>query len=703
MKRRRMLVRVITGMVAIGVAWVTSEARVGSAASAGTERALGSKSEPDAEFPDAEFIVLNTCEFGRSEYLGVSIPFNKGQVPAGKDLNALVIEGKPTAWRPLMHYDDGSVMMAQAQAKFDLAPNSKAKFKISAGTAVTGKMKANQNALNMELIWVDNDGKRHATSAAVVEVLEHTAFRHVTKYRGVIRQGDKEALGLTVWKYATKDADWGHFDILFGLDSMENPLPLVELKSATLRFDNLEVHPMWGHKYGDIQGVTVDGNDTVITLERDFRMLDNECRAYRAVWGKPGDKKLKMLADNPLYPLATPATFKAREQAIGVCGYVPPLLHGATEQDAWSHVDNTWRAEYERTAGPTDHLGYTCMKSPGATGDQADFGVLRMFRTYQSGHPGLLQDIMPAMFREALRMNNFYGLKASDYADTDVYFWTEKSNERMGNGGKIGRGQKHWDTVYANRGEMWMGYDLQHYSLNYKYEAWTLTGNWYLYHQMEQHYQHIALGWIYGPFENMGTANRALGRTLHAAMLAQRVVGDPSLMQKIIEIKLPFTLETMKKNREKFESSAIGVWENASDGRIPKLNQGTEWPKNDVVCNWQEGLMLWSLALVPDKASQETAFEAGRELCLKGYDMKTGKVKDYYLVHDPSKYFSSGYFNGWVYPSMRMAATQAVRRNHPDAKAMVAAADAVGKSIFGSNNDGPFCTGYRFGAIPPRH
>ncbi len=157
MKRRRMLVRVITGMVAIGVAWVTFEARVGSAASPGTERALGSKSEPDAEFPDAEFpdaefIVLNTCEFGRSEYLGVSTPFNKGQVPAGKDLNALVIEGRPTAWRPLMHYDDGSVMMAQAQAKFDLAPNHKAKFKIDAGMAVTGKMKADQNALNMELV-----------------------------------------------------------------------------------------------------------------------------------------------------------------------------------------------------------------------------------------------------------------------------------------------------------------------------------------------------------------------------------------------------------------------------------------------------------------------------------------------------------------------------------------------------------------------
>ena len=90
---------------------------------------------------------------------------------------------------------------------------------------------------------------------------------------------------------------------------------------------------------------------------------------------------------------------ESREAAIGILGHVPPLPDGVTAVQACAFMDKLSAGEYQAGAKPWDHLGYTCSQQPGATGDQADFGVLALFRTYETGHPGELYNVMPAMFR----------------------------------------------------------------------------------------------------------------------------------------------------------------------------------------------------------------------------------------------------------------------------------------------------------------
>ena len=646
----------------------------------------------------AKFTVLNTSDVARDEYLCVSIPFKPGQVA----LNKLVIEGKPTGWRVLTRYPDKSVMIAQAQAKLALKPNEKATFKIVPGEALPVPMDVVEPVLKLTLELTTEGGKVLKAAVKRGKTLEQTGLRTVARYRGVITNADgKEPLGITVYKETWHNHSRGHMDVMIASDSLHKPLPVVKFKQLALVAEGIRLAPLWPQKEGQIE-VTTEGQRTRVVLLGSDYIGDNTGKAYRFAYGPIDDGYVETMAGRPLYPLATPATFKARQAAIGILGYVPALAKGVTEKKAWDYLGATYLGRYKGPKGPWDHLGYACMKGPGATGDQVDFGVLAMFRTYQSGHPGALYNIMPAMFRESCRMNQFYGLDAQDLIPKKVVFWTERFHHRMMGPVTLGRGQKHWDIIYKGRYHHgWSGYDDQHFSLNHKYEAWTLTGNWLLHGQLAGHYQTIALGQLNHFWYSHGIGQRAMGRVTHAALLASRATGDDWLVAELVKKYVKHALPAFRANQKRYGVAAIALWRNMKDGRVPNLAEPGK--PNDLVCNWQEGLIAWAVGQLPDKRMKQMAYEAGKTMCLTGFDFESRRVKTYYSAADPSKFTTGGIGSTWFYPSMRWAATEAIRRGDPDAAKMKLAADTVLRGIRGGKLEGYVFAPYqRWTAIPEK-
>ncbi len=649
----------------------------------------------------AEFTVLNPSDTLRDECLCVSIPFAPGSVADETALARLTIRGVPTAWRVLTRYPDKSIMMAQAQGRLPLRPGERATLAIVPGKALAAApAPAPMPAATpqVKLVWTDPEGQVLSAVTRADSVLEKTALRTVTRLRGVVVDpAGKEPLGLTVWLEDWRDNPHGYMDVMVACDSLDRPVPLVHFRELALEVKGLRVRPLWPQKEKGLKVKDSDDGTTVVLICDDF-FADNQGKAYRLAYGPVGDEYVDRMAEAPLYPLATPETFKDRQQAIGILGCVPALPEGVSAQKAWDVLEGRWRAEYRSAKGPWDALGYACMPGPGATGDQADFGVLAMFRTYQTGHPGELTNVMPAMFRESCRINHFFGLDARALLAQKAVFWTERINERIWTG--LGRDEKHWQAVYQSRHHGWSGYDEEHYSLNHLYEAWTLTGNWMLQAELALHQTHITLCYLNHFRYAGGLGNRTMGRVVHAALLAARATGDPWVVEAIVRKFHRHAVPRFEALKEKYAAAglaAFAVWEGVADRRVPFEKIGSR----DLVCNWQEGLIDWAVGQLPDKRIRQMAYEAGRCMCLNGFDQATGRLKTYYAAADPSRFESGGIASSWYYPSMRWAAAEAARRRDPAAERMQNAADAVLAGIrSGSLEGGAFAPWQRWTAVP---
>jgi hypothetical protein len=655
--------------------------------------------------PVPTFCVRNLDMAERDEFLAVSIPFKPGEIPDEQALSAYVVEGRPTAWRTLIRHPDGSILMAQAQARFVVGPYAQGRFSIVPGAALTALGKFTAPPIKIKLLWTDEQGVTRACTTVRDKVMEQTALRQVLRYRGAItNEQGREPLGLTVWSETWADCPRGYLSLMAAADALEKPVPVVKIKELAIETDGTEIVPLWPQKEkGLVARQTTNG--TRVVLLRDHYMVDNSGKAYRFAWGPVGDRSLQGMADRPLYPLCTPETFKSRQAAIGILGYVPSLAQGATPEKATAFMDRRWPDEHLAETGPWDHLGYTCSQSPGATGDQADFGVLALYRTYQSGHPGELMSAMAAGYRESCRINHFYGLDAKKLLRAKVVFWTERINERAVADGVLGRTKAHWDAIYNGGYRYWCGYDEEHMSLNSVYEAWSLTGDPFLWEELNLHYQHLALCYLNDAWHKGGIGNRAMGRMAHAALLCARAVGDPWVVQGIIEKFRQHALPAFERNKAEFPGvAAFALWRNVTDGRQPRLNEGMPGRGNDMVCNWQDGLIAWAVGQLPDPTMKQMAYEVGKSMCLNGFDFGDGTLKTYYAAWDPSRCSKGGIGETWYYPSMRWAATEAIRRQDLDAGRMKEAADRVLAKIAIPERleGGAFAPSHRWTAIPEK-
>ena len=137
------------------------------------------------------------------------------------------------------------------------------------------------------------------------------------------------------------------------------------------------------------------------------------------------------------------------------------------------------------------------------------------------------------------------------------------------------------------------------------------------------------------------------------------------------------------------------------DGRVPDFVDGVTVKVNDVVANWQEGLIGWAVAQLPSKKAKQMGYEAGRCMGTIGYDHIGGGPKTYYAAADPSRFKKGGIGTSWFYPSIRYAATEAARRGDPDAEKLKLAADQMLTNLRQARlEDGVFAPYHRWTAIP---
>ncbi len=96
----------------------------------------GPREEPPRRPLPAPLVLLeNRSALIREETVLVSIPFAEGAV---KGIPRLVVRGRPTAWRILERWPDGSTRVAQAQFPLRLAPGERLNLPLVPGKPLTG-------------------------------------------------------------------------------------------------------------------------------------------------------------------------------------------------------------------------------------------------------------------------------------------------------------------------------------------------------------------------------------------------------------------------------------------------------------------------------------------------------------------------------------------------------------------------------------
>ena len=165
--------------------------------------------------------------------------------------------------------------------------------------------------------------------------------------------------------------------------------------------------------------------------------------------------------------------------AFGPYGYVPPpppWLRGNALRQHFAHRHRTF-VRRERPGGDAfDVFGHGLARMAGQTGDQGDFGVVKLSEVAWSGVPSMLLEVELSVLQEACRPVHFFEADATPVEPDDHPDWV------------VWSGRTHWHAnvskdrlgkpVPAPRGEFhgWTGKDRQHWSSNYLASYALLTG-----------------------------------------------------------------------------------------------------------------------------------------------------------------------------------------------------------------------------------
>lgn len=203
-----------------------------------------------------------------------------------------------------------------------------------------------------------------------------------------------------------------------------------------------------GSEWADGQGTTVSGTATFIDETGSIEKIDAEQRA-QGLWGHSANYLAWTTPDSlTTDPMRAADDLRHEASMIGT------------------------NLDYDPLA---DWFGrHGCLKNPGGTGDQPDFGMTKLSEIAVYGCPEMLAHIQESVQQETARPINFDG-NWSD--DTGTWLWQNRPFYRApGNQcpNTIGRDFElaSWDVPGG-----WYGYDRQHWSMNYLLFYALLSGS----------------------------------------------------------------------------------------------------------------------------------------------------------------------------------------------------------------------------------
>ncbi|MCA8955529.1 MAG: hypothetical protein KDC87_05615, partial [Planctomycetes bacterium] len=370
-----------------------------------------------------------------------------------------------------------------------------------------------------------------------VEVLEQNQARQVLLYRCRIgRTGLLFELILTCYR------GQAHFqaDVALFFSDPTSAAMQVAVQEVAIESSGLVLALRNARAFGVTQQITPAGSRT--TLLRDAVLGDGQGIRRSGVLRPPLGGKGPALAARThdaaaLVPVLAATSWRGTG-AYGPFGYVPvppPWLEGSAGRQALALRHRQFVAWSARPGDPFVRCDHMLAKDPSQTGDQGDFGILRLEPVVSTGLPSFLLEVEPSVLQEACRPVHFFeadGTPVRTQKHPDWVVWDgrahwnkEASPDRLG--------KPHPQPKFHANG--WFGKDRQHWSSNYLCGYYLLTGAAWARREIDNEVQ-LFLG-MQTVRPGLGTtgrgAPRAAGRMLLLGCWLYQCTGDQALLDRM--------------------------------------------------------------------------------------------------------------------------------------------------------------------------
>jgi len=494
--------------------------------------------EPAPEPPAAvrSLCLQNLAPHARHEGAAVVVPFASGAVPNEPDLH---VRDTPTAWQPFgARWPDGSLRQALCLFPVTLAPLQERTLELVPGSGPalpTGKIEL--PTAKIEFV-VTIAGTTTRTEPVPVADLEANALRRVQLRRARIgTTGFVGELIVTAWR------DQPHAAVEVGVFWSDPSTPAMQCQVERLAIESRGMALVL--RYPGRHGVTqrTTGFGSINVLLQDITIGDGQGIRRTGALVPPlrGDGGIADSTSTAacLVPVLG-ATSWTDSGAFGAFGYVPempPWLQGPALRAHFARRHRAF-ADSERPGGDPFGVGnHGLDRMAGQTGDQGDFGTVKLSTVAASGVPSMLLEVEASILQEACRPVHFFEADGSPVEPADHPKWVVWSGCTHWHPGvspdRLGKNEPQ--PQFHNHG--WTGKDRQHWSSNCLGAFALLTGA----HWARQELQNEVRLYLAGQTTDPGLttsgagAARGAGRTELAAAWMLLVTGDERLRQRIHE------------------------------------------------------------------------------------------------------------------------------------------------------------------------
>lgn len=476
----------------------------------------------------------NLAPAPRREGAAVVVPFARGAV---RDVPDLHVADTPTCWQPFgARWPDGSLRQALCLFVAELPALGERLVQLvpGKGTALpTGAI-----AMPAARLWfvATVGGATVRVEPQRVADLEDNALRRVELRRA--RLGDTGLLAeaiVTAWR----DQAHAQCDVAVWFSDPRTPAMQCDVGELAIECEGMALALRHTGALGVTHAATPTGSRSVLLAGRPLGDGQGLRRAGALVPAMQGDGSL---ADTTIYAAAMApllgATTWSESGAFGPFGVVPELPAWLRGPGLRAHLAREHAAFIARDKPGGDAFGcfrHGLQRFAGQTGDQADFGVVKLSLVAASGVPSQLLEAELSMLQEGCRPVHFFEadgrpVEPDEHPDWNVWsgrtHWhPEMSKDRLGKPAP--------EPKYESHG--WTGKDREHWSSNTLGAFALLTGAHWAREELRNEGRLYRAGQTLAPRFSTSHAGapRGAGRTALAAAWNVLATGDERLAARM--------------------------------------------------------------------------------------------------------------------------------------------------------------------------
>ena len=478
----------------------------------------------------------NLAPSARKEIAAVVVPFARGTEMRTPNMH---VDGLPTVWQPFgARWPDGSIRQALCLFQAELPALGEATLQLEQGAGPPPPEGDFPMPDATVRVVARIDGSTVAAATVHRKWLEQNALRKV-ELRSA-RLGDTGLIAELIVAQSRGDAHaYVNVAVFFSDPRLQAMFCMIEeLAIETEGMALLFRHP---GRSGITQQTTESGSRAVLLT--DSHLGDGQGLRRSGVLLPPlrGDNSIedKTAIAAAICPLLGATSWQGTN-AFGPFGEpapMPPWLEGNGLRGMLAKRHAGFVAGEKPGGDPFHANTFGLAKNAGQTGDQRDFGVVKLSPVAASGLPSLLFEMEASVLQESCRPVHYFEaggrmVQAAEHPKWIV--WSGRTHWHKGvSPDRLGK--PHPTPSYSKHG--WSGKDRQHWSSNYLGAFAQLTGA----HWARRELAHEAQLYLSGQTVRRGLstsgagAPRGAGRTLLAACWIYLATGNEDVKQRMNE------------------------------------------------------------------------------------------------------------------------------------------------------------------------